>query len=327
MLGRAKPILIAMTSELVYLAVQGQPLIMYRGIVNAEELYGSRRRLKSAPRGQLEYLNMRRRTAAILLLLTGAGFAQTNQPRVVSSGRGWYQGKTLLLRDGRLEPSTRLTSTSGTSDLILDCGNRGWFIYQCGAASCSIPPCAEAAAGGVRVSRAYFAHISEMLNPLVRREQADLAVSGVRGPGGPADAVVMLTPQGVHWAPALIRVLEGSYCFRLTHLPPGPASNFTLNWDRTVEKEGIAALANLQPGLYALAKGMPGANGACSADPNGTTAWVLVVPQASFAGVNQQWEQASSQVDDLEQAGASTSAVGALRHAILAWLADSVEGK
>jgi hypothetical protein len=261
-----------------------------------------------------------------MFLLAITASAQTS-PRVVSSGRGWYQGKTLLVRNASADPRTSLSSAKGTGDLILDCGNRGWFIYQCRQDSCNIPPCAESNQGGVEVSRAYLAHITEMFSPLVQREQAELAVSGVRGSGGPSDAVVMQTPQGVHWGPTLTRVLEGSYCFRLTHVPTGPARSFNLNWDRAVEKEGIAVVPDLQPGLYAIAEGKAASGGACTPDSSLAPAWVLVVPQASFPQIDKQWQEDSAQVDDIEQAGASTSAVTTLRHAILAWLAQSVESK
>jgi hypothetical protein len=43
--------------------------------------------------------------------------------------------------------------------------------------------------------------------------------------------------------------------------------------------------------------------------------------------VNKQWDDNLNQIDDLEQSGASTSALSALRHTILASLADSIEGK
>ena len=270
---------------------------------------------------------MTRINPALLFLLVGAAFGQPPTPRVVSSGRGWYQGKKLLLRDATVEPNTPLTSANGTGDLILDCGTRGWIVYKCHGKKCNIRPCAEISENDVDVGRATWAHITEMFNPLMRREQAELAVAGVRGSGGPSDAVVIDTPQGVHWASALTRVLEGHYCFRLSHLPAGAGAvrTFTLDWDRTVEKEGISAVPNLLPGLYTLEKGVPSANGGCTVDSE--AAWVLVVPQAAFDRVNKQWEEDSAHVDDLDQSGVSTSAVATLRHAILAWLADSVESK
>lgn len=168
-----------------------------------------------------------------------------------------------------------------------------------------------------------------MLGRLVEREPAELAVAAVRESGGPADAVVMQTPEGIHWAPALTRVLEGHYCFRLSHLPAdaGAVRTFTLDWDRTIEKEGIAPVPNLAPGVYRLEQGRPEANASCAATASVSDVWVLVVPQARFDQVNKQWREDSTQVDDLEQSGASTSAIATLSHAILAWLAESVDGK
>lgn len=278
---------------------------------------------------RLQYSIVWRISPVTLFLLASSVFAQQPPPRVVSSGRGWYQGKILLLRDATVEPNVPLVSTKDTGDLILDCGNRGWWLYHCNAESCMIRPCAESSDKSVNISRPLMAHITEMLGPLVRRERAELAVAGVRGSSGVSDAVVLQTAQGIHWGPALSRVLEGHYCFRLSRLPPGsePVRTFTLDWDRSVEKEGIAVVPNLVPGLFALAQGVPGANASCAVDANAVSAWVLIVPQAAFEQVDEQWQEDSSQVDDLEQSGASTSAVTTLRHAILAWLADSAGSK
>jgi len=272
-------------------------------------------------------LIMARINSAVLFLLAGTAFSQQPVPVVVSSGGGWYQSGKLLLRNRTIEPNVPLTSVKNVGDLILDCGTRGWYVYKCAAEGCKPRPCAEADEFGAKISRAMFAHITEMFSPLVRREQAELAVAGVRGSGGPVDAVVYQTAKGVAWAPALARVLEGRYCFRLSHLPAASGSSaltFMLNWDRTVEKEGIAPVPGLAPGLYSLEQA---ANTSCAVDSSESAAWVLVVPQTAFEQTNKQWEDDSAQVDNLEQTGASVSAVTTLRHAILAWLAEPAQGK
>jgi hypothetical protein len=141
---------------------------------------------------------------------------------------------------------------------------------------------------------------------------------------------VIQTPQGVHWAPALIRVLEGQYCFRLTHLPVSAVSGthaFAMDWDRSVEKEGIATVPNLLPGLYRFEEGTPAPNGACRLNADSAPAWVLVTPQARFAAIDKQWQEDSAKIDDLEQVGLSTSALSTLRHGVLATLADTLEGQ
>jgi hypothetical protein len=277
---------------------------------------------------------MRSQYALVGFFFAGSLFSQDVQPRVVSSGKGWFRAddSRLLLRDDRLAVRDRLTGGKDGGELILDCGQRGWFTYRCESGTCTnVHVCAETNDGGAKVERApLLAHLTEMRVSLVRREPAELAVAGVRGEGGPSDAVVMLTPQGVHWAPVLGRVLEGRYCFRLAHLPAasaGPFRTFTLDWDKTVEKEGIAPVANLIPGLYGLEKGVPGTNANCRLDANVLPVWVLVVPSAAFDAVNKQWDDDSNQVDELEQSGAATSVLMTLRHAVLAWLADSVEKK
>ena len=268
----------------------------------------------------------------LAFIVGGLAFPQEMAPHVVSAGREWRQGTKTLTRNAALEPRTLLTGAMSTGDLILDCGNRGAFLYHCLANGCSAPPCAETDSVTSRVSvhRLAFPGLTDMFTRLTRREPAELAVAGVRGSAGPSDAVVMQTPQGVHWAPALARVLEGRYCFRLSHLPISPSNPtriFTLDWDRAVEKEGIATVPNLAPGLYAIEKGSPETNASCRPDPNSAPAWVLVAPQSNFQVVNKRWDDNLSQIDDLEQSGASTSALSALRHAILASLADSIEGK
>jgi hypothetical protein len=83
----------------------------------------------------------------------------------------------------------------------------------------------------------------------------------------------------------------------------------------------------MAPGLYELEKGTPGTNPICCVDTNATPAWVLVVSQSGFQAVNKEWEDNLAQIEDLEQSGASTSTLTTLRHAILASLADPVEGR
>jgi hypothetical protein len=249
--------------------------------------------------------------------------------RVVSSGRWHQKGKsTTLVRDQQLADSEPLIGSKESGDLILQCPRQGLLMFSC-SADCEARACLREQTKDLKVQQPLIAHVQQLFALLLKREPAELAVAGVRAAGGPNDAVVMQTAQGVHWGPALNRVLEGRYCFRLTHLPAsgGAAREFTLDWDRSVEKEGIAAVPNLARGLYRFEEGRPAANGACRIDAGSAAAWVLVTPQARFAAIDKQWEDDSAKIDDLEQSGTSTSALMALRHGVLAGLADSVEGK
>jgi hypothetical protein len=264
-----------------------------------------------------------------LLLLAGA--IQAQQAQVVWAGRGWYQvsnGKSLLLaRNGTLNDGDTLNGGKESGDLILKCPRDVVLVYSCTSEKCNAQACKPEKFSGLRVTQISF--LLKLPSLLEREPEATAAVLAVRGTNGPGDAVVLQTPQGVHWGPALTRVLEGRYCFRLAHLPNGSGGprEFTLDWDRSVEKEGIAAVPNLAPGLYRFEKGAPAANGACGVDAGSAPAWVLVTPQARFAAIDKQWEEDSAKIDDLEQDGVSTAALTALRHAALATLADSVEGR
>jgi hypothetical protein len=79
--------------------------------------------------------------------------------------------------------------------------------------------------------------------------------------------------------------------------------------------------------LRSRLRSSPWASVSCGVDAGSAPAWVLVAPQAQFAAIDKQWEEDSAKIDDLEQDGVSTAALTALRHAALATLADSVEGR
>jgi len=179
----------------------------------------------------------------------------------------------------------------------------------------------RAATSGVAESRG-------LLDTLFRRQPKDPVTLGVRSGGNPSDAVVLQDSRGVHWGPALNRVLEGSYCFRLSNLPAsGTARVFTLMWDRSIEPEGLAAISGITPGLYAIDKGVPGSNTACAADPDGSTAWVLIAGAADFPRVSAAWKGNANWFSHLEQSGTGPSIVATVRHAVLASLADSLQSR
>jgi hypothetical protein len=159
------------------------------------------------------------------------------------------------------------------------------------------------------------------------REPKQLVMAAARSGGNPNDAVVALDERGVHWGPALMRVLEGRYCLQLSQLPAGTSggdATALLDWDRAVDAEGVASTPGVSPGLHALQKGSPGSNGSCEFDADGTTAWVLVVPAPEFQRLDAAWKQQAVSIADLERGGISLATATTVRHAVLADLAATV---
>jgi hypothetical protein len=102
---------------------------------------------------------------------------------------------------------------------------------------------------------------------------------------------------------------------------------FTLNWNSDRDPEGVAQVANLAPGSYTLEKGIPAAGGNCTADPDATGAWIVIVPESQYSRANALWTKADSEITDLEQSGLSLSTINTIRHALVAGLADSIEAR
>ncbi len=257
----------------------------------------------------------------ICIFFLTALFGQESSVTVILGGRGWSclrNGKRhLVVRGDRLRPNEELQGGKETGDLLLDCGNKGWLTQSCASESCAKHACNEDES--VKVSR--LLHLASAF--FLRSEPEEPATLGVRGGGNPSDAVVLQDSRGLHWGPALTRVLEGRYCFRLKPLPvksSGAPQQFTIDWDRSVESEGLAPLPNLAPGLYSLGKGTPGASGACTVDSDGTAAWVVVAGEPAFEKLNQQWKAEQTELDRMQRSGASLPVVVALRHAALAAL-------
>jgi hypothetical protein len=151
-----------------------------------------------------------------------------------------------------------------------------------------------------------------------------MAVS--RAGGSPSDAVLLQDAKGVHWGPALIRVLEGRYCFRVTSLPAGNSAptvrTFTIEWDRDVDAEGAVTVVGLTPGSYWLEKGKPSST-SCIVDQDATPAWVLITAATNFARANTDWKQGQSFLNSLE-GDLGLSASTTLRRALLSSIEDSL---
>lgn len=277
-----------------------------------------------------------------LLLPALAGLLGTAQQGkrylVINAYQHWtYLPPAEVKRNDGVPAGAKLTGTPG-GELTLDCESQGWVAYTCEESGCNALACAMQGSG-VKVRRMNQeggsktearSKLGLILTALYKREPVASMVLAARAGGNPSDAVVLQNSQGVHWGPALSRVLEGRYCFRLRHLPvesSGPVRSFALDWDRALDPEGISKVPNLTAGVYQVEKGTPGSAESCNIDPDAAAAWVLVVPEADFVRINSQWKDNSPWFADLDNAGASLSVMATVRHAVLAWLAESVDGK
>jgi hypothetical protein len=251
-------------------------------------------------------------------------FAQSQPPRLVSSGKGWLIDGHLTTRGTVLPETSVVSGTVNDGELIVECP-KGWIQYMCGD-KCRFPPCfdktdTKPAVGKITVKELGMG--SRFLNALVVREPKDVVTLGVRAGGNPSDALLLEDARGVHWGPALNRVLEGHYCLRLIPLPSGPVRTFSLDWDRSSDSEGVGAAPNLTGGVYSLQKGTPGSGSACTVDPDSVPAWVTILSQDQYANAIAVWKTESARITQIERSRAGPDAAAILRHAVLASLADS----
>lgn len=253
---------------------------------------------------------------------------------VLVAGQGWRIAGKDIERDRKVPAGAAVTFAgpeSGT--LLLDCGAGGWLSYTCPSSSCRVAACSTQAES-VTIRRVDLA--SQVASPssrsqsLLKYEPKEAAVTGVRAPGNPNEAVLLLTTAGVHFGPALTRVLEGGYCLRLTQLPAQPGNSpqtVRINWDRSVDPEGVVAAPNLSSGLYSLEKGAPTDAGGCEIPSDAVASWVLIAPEAQFPSYSADWKNVTSQAHDLSNSGLSREVLLAARHAVLASMADSLQNK
>lgn len=268
--------------------------------------------------------------ACTLVALASVSFAAEGI-RVVRADEGWSLGARQLKPGDPLAATAELKGTPATP-LILDCGKSGWLSYSCSREQCRVPVCSTQVEG-VAVQRVDVhaagaetsSSLGDMLAALLKRDRRAPQTLGVRSGGNPNDAIVLASGNAVHWGPALTRVLEGRYCFRLASLPAGGAARtFTLEWDRATDREGIAPMPNLPPGVYSLEKGKSDCR---FDDPDSAAAWVLVAPDADFGRVDAQWKAYAASIRQLEQSGTSPAVLSTVRHAVLSALGDSIEKK
>ena len=269
---------------------------------------------------------MRAATICTLLLIASAhvGSAQPPGNVFVLSGPANWTSKGGPIRATLNKGDVIVANEKGEMELDCAASNRGLVVY-----SCAEPPCQAQACEltGTRMQirqRGSLSQLAGWVSALFVREPVRPVIAAARAGGNPSDAVLRRDARGIHWGPALTRVLEGRVCFRATVLPSRPSARpvtVTLDWDRGSDAEGVSQVAAVVPGLYSLEKGVVGASGSCDQDPDAQAAWVLVVDNGDFDRFNAEWKQQQAAIAEVEGAGASTAALVTIRHAALAHLA------
>ncbi|HYI96940.1 MAG TPA: hypothetical protein VEX68_25580 [Bryobacteraceae bacterium] len=247
--------------------------------------------------------------------------------RVIEIDKGWtLQSKPLGW--GEIVPSaSEISGERSSVNLVLEC-KKAWLAYSCRNVPCKVTPCVTAASGEVYVRKidppTFVAGLSTKLEALWKRKARAPVTLAARAGGSPNDAFLLQDERGVHWGPSLHRVLEGKYCFRLSHLwKDVELKTFTFEWDRGVDPEGIAKVGDLAPGGYLLEKGL---NGSCTPDPESLPAWVVIAAPDGFAKLNPEWQKSAKWLEQLSSEGASVATVTTARQGVLATMAEIVEG-
>lgn len=276
----------------------------------------------------------------LCLFLVGFAMGQNSvQPgiRVISAGSSgdrksaWSIDGNPLVRGDRVSLIGSVTGRDGASDLILECGAKGWLAYAC-RSSCPIPVCADKIRDG-SVQRVdplppegnprSQAWLLDVIGSLFSREPNDLVPLGGRGVTV-TETPILQDAQGEHWAPALARAIDGSHCFRVSLLPPVSSEphTFTLSWQHT-DSSGITRVSGLRPGLYVMEEGVIGTEKACGPLKSAESAWVLVLRDVDYNRVSLDWDQRSSWLGKLADKVDDPAVISTIRHALLAYWADT----
>jgi hypothetical protein len=262
-----------------------------------------------------------KRILFLALGVAGLGLGQAPpEPnvRVISATGKWMLAGKVLARRDTLR-SGDVVHLDGTGSLLVECDRRELYSYSspCPAPSCNVTVCAkDGPAAGKTLGSNWT------VSGLLTREPRDPVVAAGRAGGNPNDAVVLADERGVHWGPALARVLEGETCLRVTPVAATAPSTRTVrfDWDRARDDLGTPPTPAPPSGLYEIQKGAAGA--ACAADPDATPVWVLIVPAAQFERANGAWTTAAADVARFQNDGVPLPALVALRRATLAFLDD-----
>jgi len=263
----------------------------------------------------------------ILLAIPAIDAQTTPAPFVISADKGWFSGASPLSRKDGVPDGAKVAARE-TGDLILQCPEAKIYSYSCRLKPCEVQACKTLRAAGMEIKEVALAGAGLGFlkwDRLFTREPLAPVFAVARAGGNPNDAVLRQDAKGVHFGPALNRILEGRYCLRLRSLPLGssPALTATLEWDRALDAAGVAPVPGLKAGLHSMEVGTPETSGTCRVDPDRTPAWILAAAEPSYANLNRSWRDVVSRLNDLERAGSSASLLATLRHAALATLADS----
>ena len=270
---------------------------------------------------------MRRKLALALLIHSAITVGLQAQPKVISADDGWTADAKKLTR-GRELPASAIVvfakpSTGKASALVLDCPGEGIHFYSCPTGSCKPSICGEKADGVLKLS-AESGHgpLKRISTLFEEREPRNYVTAAARAGGSPTDALLLSDSRGIHWGPALRRVLEGRYCLILNHLGKQQAAKtFIINWDSALDPQGITAASGLAPGGYGLEKGL---GEVCKADPESVSSWVVIAPESEFKELSADWSRTLVSLDKLSDVS-SLSTVTAARHAFMASMAEIVE--
>lgn len=265
--------------------------------------------------------------SSMALALVASSQLLQAQVRVMKADAGWTAKSKILLRGQQLPVSEEIVFTKSNqgkaSALLLDCPGEGIHFYSCSSGNCRYSACGKNASvkleHPVSASHGVRKRLSELLDD---REPHGYVTAAARATNIPNDALLLSDSRGVHWGPALRRVLEGRYCITLKRLgAQAKPSSFAINWDSSVDPEGILSVPGLQPGGYSLEKGR---SDTCKADADIPPAWIVITSQPQFGKLNADWLRTTNELEKLADV-ASPDAILTARHAYLAGLADVVE--
>jgi hypothetical protein len=216
----------------------------------------------------------------------------------------------------------KINGKDGASGLALRCKDgqaEQLFEYSCTKA-CSVPACGTG--DGVRRQNAGLTtRALAALYSLTEREGPAMVTLAARAGGTPNDSLLMMDEAGIDFAPALRRVVEGKYCFRLTGSGAGEqVRTFTLDWDRERANSGRALLNGLSPGLFRFEKA---AEGGCERDPETGSAWVGVLRSDRYAAAQATWTSSEQWATQAAKDGLSAETIALVRKAVLDDLAHS----
>jgi hypothetical protein len=248
------------------------------------------------------------------------------QKAVVVSGGQWKlnDGRELGVAVPEFAAGTQVNATN-SYPLLLVCG-ADWVVHKCSKPPCKVTAC-QLSGESMLVKPWQWSKSTPdgFLQGLLKREPPTAVTAGARDALDIIDALVLYDGETVHLAPALRRVLEGSYCFQLESLPKSklPPRNFALNW--TKDPQGTVSLPALPPGLYALDGARLGAGNACKIDhPNPSPPWLLVTTGSQFESWKKEWDRFSANLATVDADG-DPEVTAKFRHALMAALADSIQ--